>query len=101
MTGISPPLDAMAVDQSFGSVSAIGTDFVAGTGAFNIICDPSGQFVYVGQTTSSGADIWNDFLAFTISATPGSEGQLMPSGGSTPVNGPWGGTGAVSMTIVE
>lgn len=101
MTGVSPALDAMAVGQGSGSVSSIETESVTGTIASYIICDPSGQFVYVAQSGTTGDESWSDFLAFTISTTPGSEGLLMPSGGSAPIDGPWGGTGAVSMAVVE
>ena len=48
-------------------------------------CDPSGQFLFVGNGNSAGhvgsvAATWNDVSAFTIGATGAPPGQLSPSG---------------------
>jgi len=74
---------ALAIDQSTGAVSAIGSAST-GSGPNNgdpgsVVCDPSGQFVYVVDMNSAGT-FPAELAAFTISASASSAGQLIPIG---------------------
>jgi len=74
---------AMAIDQSSGVVSPLGSPLQTGSPPSTIICDPSGQFVYAGTGGSNFFDpTATDILPFAISTVPSTAGQLVPSGQS-------------------
>lgn len=74
---------AMAIDQSSGVVSTLGSPLQTGGSPFTIICDPSDQFVYVGKFSGTGASpLATDLDSFAISTAPSTAGQLVPSGQS-------------------
>lgn len=68
---------ALAVDQSSGVLSPIGSPLPIADQPFQITCDPSGEFVYVG---TGGIISPNNLAAFAISTTPSTAGQLVLSG---------------------
>lgn len=71
---------AMAIDQSSGVVSLLGSPLQTGSPPSTIICDPSGQFVYAGAGGSSTFDpAATDLVPFAISTAPSTAGQLVPS----------------------
>jgi 6-phosphogluconolactonase len=83
---------ALAVDQTSGAVSLIGPVLLTDGTPFLVICDPSGQFVYIASVSStppSEVDIGN-LSAYAISTSAATAGQLLPQneqstpGGSIP-----------------
>ena len=95
---------ALAVDQSSGTVTPVGSQLPVSGQPAGILCDPSGQFVYVGNSNADAVgSSWADLAAFTISTAPMTAGQLVPSGigtleqsSSNSVGGPAG-----LMAVVE
>lgn len=82
---------ALAIDQTAGAVSALGSPLETPGAPFSLLCDPSGQFVYVGTDSTTATDL----EAFAISTAPSTAGQLVPSGQS-------GSSGATTaLAIVE
>jgi 6-phosphogluconolactonase (cycloisomerase 2 family) len=77
---------AMAIDQSSGVVSPLGSPLETGGQALQIMCDPSGQFLYASSP---------ELAAFAISTAASTAGQLVPNGQF----GPSGET--VALAIVE
>jgi 6-phosphogluconolactonase (cycloisomerase 2 family) len=72
---------AMAVDQTTGVLSQIGSPVPIGSLPYGVICDPSGQFVYVSNGGAAGAGTtWADVSAFAIGSIGAPAGQLSPSG---------------------
>jgi DNA-binding beta-propeller fold protein YncE len=73
-------LTALAIDQSTGAVTvtqpAISLDGAAST----ILCDPTGQFVYVPFSIQGGGLPILSLATFAISTNPASAGQLTPFG---------------------
>jgi DNA-binding beta-propeller fold protein YncE len=73
-------LTALAIDQSTGEVTVTQPTISLEGPASSILCDPSGQFVYVPFSTQDGElPIWN-VATFAISTNPASPGQLMRFG---------------------
>jgi 6-phosphogluconolactonase (cycloisomerase 2 family) len=75
---------ALAVDQTSGTVTPIGSQLAVSGQPGSALCDPSGQFLYVGNgdggAVSMGGSPWANLAAFTISTAPTTAGQLVPSG---------------------
>jgi 6-phosphogluconolactonase (cycloisomerase 2 family) len=70
---------ALAIDQSSGVVSPLGSpQETAGPGE-TIICDRAGRFVYLGTDFTASS-----LASFTISTAPSTAGQLVPSGQTGP-----------------
>jgi 6-phosphogluconolactonase (cycloisomerase 2 family) len=92
---------ALAVDQGSGAVTPIGSQLAVSGQPGSVLCDPSGQFVYVGNgdggAVSLGGSPWADLAAFTISTAPTTAGQLVPSGIGTLDQNQGGG----SIAVVE
>jgi 6-phosphogluconolactonase len=89
---------ALAIDQSSGIVTPIGAQVPVSGWPGGILCDPSGQFVYVANDGPAGTQTtWNALAAFAISTDAASAGQLVASGGDMPGNP----LISVSMAVVE
>jgi hypothetical protein len=78
---------AMAIDQSSGVVSPLGSPLETAGPGQTIVCDPSGRFVFLG------ADFAPSLASFAIGTAASNAGQLVPSGQS----GPSGETMALAM----
>lgn len=69
---------AMAIDQSSGVVSPLGSPLQTGSPPETLICDPTGQFLYGGTGGSSFVDpAATDIVPFAISTAPSTVGQLV------------------------
>jgi|HubBroStandDraft_1064217.scaffolds.fasta_scaffold58053_1 6-phosphogluconolactonase len=79
VTAANESVMALAVDQSSGVVSPLGAALLTAGAPATILCDPSGQFVYIG-TDASEFTPTSSLLAFTISTEAATAGQLTPSG---------------------
>jgi 6-phosphogluconolactonase (cycloisomerase 2 family) len=91
---------ALAINQSTGVLSQIGPAVSIGSNPRAVVCDPSGQFVYVGNGGIAGTNLnWNDVSAFTIDAIGARTGQLSPSGQGTQFSAQFVAFG--SIAIVE
>jgi 6-phosphogluconolactonase (cycloisomerase 2 family) len=76
---------ALAVDQTTGALSQIGSPVSIGSDPLGVICDPSGQFVYVSNGSIAGATgtTWSDITSFIIGGVGAPPGELSPSGQGT------------------
>jgi len=81
---------ALAIDQSSGVVSPLGSPQETAGPAETIICDRSGRFVYLGTDFTASS-----LASFAINTAPSTAGQLVPSGQT----GPSGET--MALAIVE
>jgi 6-phosphogluconolactonase (cycloisomerase 2 family) len=84
---------ALAVDQSNGVLTPIGSPLPTEGQPRSIICDPSGQFVYVGTSTAGLSATATDLGAYAISTDPATAGELVPIGQS----GSFGATAALAV----
>jgi hypothetical protein len=70
----------LAVDQASGAVSQIGSVVPTDGQPLSVVCDPTGQFVYV-ESVGAGPTTNTDLLhlaAYAISTSPATAGQLLP-----------------------
>jgi len=77
---------ALAIDQSSGVVSPLGSPLEIAGRPGPMICDPSGRFVYVGTAGPPASSV----AAFAISTAASTAGQLVPSGQSGTPGEPMG-----------
>jgi 6-phosphogluconolactonase (cycloisomerase 2 family) len=79
-------IQALSVEPSIGSVSTMGSIIQTPGAPFVVLCDPSGQFVYVqsGALSASDPSAGVVLTTFSISTGPNTAGQLIPSGPSQP-----------------
>jgi 6-phosphogluconolactonase len=81
----SNTIQALSVDPSAGSVGTIGSLIQTPGAPTAVLCDPSGQFVFVQSGPLSISPSAGVVLTtFSISTSLGTAGQLMPSGPSQP-----------------
>jgi 6-phosphogluconolactonase (cycloisomerase 2 family) len=86
----SPPhnhIDVFAINPATGELTTIGAPRVVPGRPFDIVCDPSGRFVFVGSFGAAGfgsSATWYDVSGFSIHTTGPTPGQLSPAGLGTP-----------------
>jgi len=85
LNAASNTIQALSVDPSTGSVGTIGSIIQTSGAPTEVLCDPSGQFVFLQSgplsiSPSAGVAL----TTFSISTSLGTPGQLMPSGPSQP-----------------
>jgi len=86
---------AMAIDQSSGVVSPLGSPLETDA-PVTIMCEPSGQFVYVGTGGSTFLyPTATDLASFAVSTSSSTAGQLVASGQSGPT------AETIALAIVE
>jgi 6-phosphogluconolactonase (cycloisomerase 2 family) len=73
-------LTALAIDQGTGEVTVTQPTIFLDGPPSSILCDPSGQFVYVPFFIQDGDLPVANVATFSISTNPASAGQLMPFG---------------------
>jgi DNA-binding beta-propeller fold protein YncE len=84
LTAMDDNIIALAVNQTTGGLSQIGSPVSIGSNPFGLICDPSGQFVYVSNGSVAGTgSTWSDVSSFTIGGVGIPAGQLSSSGQGT------------------
>jgi 6-phosphogluconolactonase (cycloisomerase 2 family) len=89
---------ALSVTASTGALSQIGSIVRVGSDPASILCDPSGKFVFTGNTfPDSSNPNWNDVTAFSISQSGATAGQVTPAGQGALFSNAAGGLGAVAV----
>jgi 6-phosphogluconolactonase (cycloisomerase 2 family) len=97
-------IDTFAIDASTGALTGIGSSTRVATLPTQIICDPSGRFVFVGSgryEASNSASTWYDVLGFEIGATGPAAGQLSATGQGTGHVGNYGGGATGQVAVIE
>jgi DNA-binding beta-propeller fold protein YncE len=94
-------VQALAVDRTSGSVTQIGTALQIDGQPAVIVCDPSGQFVYITSISfdSTTLNLW----VYSISTDPQTAGQLLPNltGGQPVPLVPPGGAQGTSLAVID
>jgi hypothetical protein len=90
-------IQALEVNPSAGSVQTIGSIVQTSGAPSEVLCDPSGQFVYIQSGAPSASDPNGGVVltTFSISTSPDTAGQLISSGPSLPSTGD--GRGAIAI----
>lgn len=94
-------MQALAVDQTSGSVAQIGTALQIDGQPYAIVCDPSGQFVYITCVSFDSATL--NLWVYSISTDPETAGQLLPNltGGQPVPLVPPGGSQGPSLAVID
>jgi 6-phosphogluconolactonase (cycloisomerase 2 family) len=92
-----PSITALAVDQTTGVLSQNGAPVSIGSNVASVICDPSGQFVYVGGSGTYLNSTWPSVSAFVVNANGVTAGQLSPSGQGGQFSNRLGSIGAIAI----
>jgi 6-phosphogluconolactonase (cycloisomerase 2 family) len=102
-TAANDSVVGLAVNQTTGALSQLGSPVPTGGDPWTLACDPSGSYLYTGNISATGAGTsWSDVSAFAISGSgTANPGEIVTVGQGAQISSGTASSGVSAVAFVE